>query len=129
MSLSGDYSVEGVSRDDLKAIELSVMWHSTGKGDEDFAVHYFDRWDLTRVASHPTRYAKSFRTVLPSSPLSYNGVIVKIAWCVRLRVFLTKGKEVVTEEHFQLGNVPSGRAVLPVPARAKGDEAPESTDD
>ena len=51
-------------------------------------------------------------TVLPASPLSYSGVIVKIRWCVRVRAFLRRGKEVLGERSFQLGDVPSVRAVV-----------------
>jgi hypothetical protein len=33
-------------------------------------------------------------------------VIVKICWCVRARVFLSRGKELYDELPFELGNVP-----------------------
>jgi hypothetical protein len=47
-----------------------------------------------------------FSTRLPNSPLSYDGRIVKIRWCVRVRVFLPRGVELVEDELFQLGCVP-----------------------
>jgi hypothetical protein len=50
------------------------------------------------------------RTRLPNSPLSYRGAILSIRWCVRLRLFLRRGREYVVEQPFTLGNVP---AVLP----------------
>jgi hypothetical protein len=51
--------------------------------------------------------------MLPNSPLSYDGVILRIRWCVRLRAFLTRGKQLVEQRTFRLGNVPVARAVLP----------------
>ena len=50
-----------------------------------------------------------FSTTLPASPLSYDGVIVKIRWCVRVRVFPRQGKEVVGELPFVLGEIGGGR--------------------
>jgi hypothetical protein len=44
--------------------------------------------------------------VLPASPLSYDGRIVKICWCVRLRLFPRQGPEVIDEAAFRLGEVP-----------------------
>ena len=41
MTLSGGYRVEWVEHENLDAIEVSVLWHSEGKGDEDLAVHEF----------------------------------------------------------------------------------------
>jgi hypothetical protein len=53
----------------------------------------------------------AFRTTLPMSPLSYDGVILKIRWCVRVRVFLTKGREYVAQTRFQLGNLPPAHLI------------------
>jgi hypothetical protein len=41
--------------------------------------------------------------------LSYDGRIVKIHWCVRVRVFQGWGRELVLEEPFTLGTVPPPR--------------------
>jgi hypothetical protein len=41
--------------------------------------------------------------------LSYEGQIVKIRWCVRVRAFLPPGKDVVGQKVFQLGDVPAVR--------------------
>jgi hypothetical protein len=125
-TLSGEYRIESVAPEEIKAIEVSVLWYTEGKGDEDLAVHSFwrisadngERLDLPR----PGR----FSTVLPRSPLSYRGILVRIRWCVRVRVFLTRGREVMGELAFRLGDVPAAR--LPVTAeRAAGNghgEAP-----
>lgn len=110
-SLAGEYRVNSVEPDEVKAIEVSVVWYTEGKGGEDLAVHDFRR--LSPEDSEwlePARPGR-FSTTLPNSPLSYNGVIVKIRWCVRVRAFLARGKEVLGELPFRLGDVPAARSV------------------
>lgn len=105
-TLSGEFFVDTPDPQEIKAVELSVLWHTEGKGDEDLAVHHFERIANDSGQDVDFRRTQQFRTVLPDSPLSYDGVIVQIFWCVRLRVFLRSGREVVAEQSFQLGMVP-----------------------
>jgi hypothetical protein len=109
--LSGEYRVESIERQDIKAVEVSVLWHTEGKGDEDLAVHDFRRLSVDGGDWIDPRYPGRFSTVLPKSPLSYEGVIVKLRWCVRVRVFVSRDKEVVGELPFRLGNVPAAKMV------------------
>ena len=105
-AISGQYRVETAEADQIRAIELSVLWYTTGKGDEDFSVHYFQRAAVEEqgvaLAGAPHRFAAA----LPKSPLSYDGVLLKITWCVRVRVFFRRGRDVVAEQPFQLGILP-----------------------
>jgi hypothetical protein len=110
--LSGHYSLEGVATRDVRAVELSVLWHTEGKGDEDMSVHFFERIDPSDDDSVDFRLPRRFSTVLPNSPLSYGGMIVKICWCVRARVFLARGRELSRDVAFQLGSVPDAAEVL-----------------
>jgi hypothetical protein len=102
--LSGRYLVEGGQVVGVRSVELSVLWYTAGKGEEDMAVHHFER--LVEEASRPLdlRVPRRFSTALPASPFSYDGSIVKVCWCVRLRVFLAQGQEAVVEAPFQLGD-------------------------
>jgi hypothetical protein len=109
-TLSGQFSLEGVSSNNVRAIELSVLWHTEGKGDEDMSVHFFERFDLASGEAFDFRQPRHFSTPLPNSPLSYSGLIVKIRWCVRVRVFLDRGKDLTLEVPFQLGTVPKPQA-------------------
>ena len=103
-SLTGTYEIRGMLPSEIKAVELSILWYTIGKGDEDMAVHEFQRratddgdWiDIRPVA---------FKTNLPLSPLSYDGLTMKICWCVRVRVFRHQGKELFAETPFSLGYV------------------------
>jgi hypothetical protein len=104
--LEGTYRIDRADLAEIKAVELSVLWYTEGKGDEDLGVHYFQRVALEEGQSLDLGLPQAFGTRLPNSPLSYDGRIVKIRWCVRVRVFLHRGKPLVCEEPFQLGSVP-----------------------
>ncbi len=108
-TLSGEYRLEYVPPDEVRAIEVSVLWYTEGKGDEDLAVHHFRRIAAEGAEAVDFRQPGHFSTVLPHSPLSYAGAILKIRWCVRVRVFLGRGKEIVGQRDFQLGAVPPVR--------------------
>ena len=110
--LSGEYWIRSSDDQTVRAVELSVLWYTEGKGDEDLAVHHFQRLECS--SDHPLDMTQpcSFRAVLPNSPLTYEGVLIKIRWCVRVRVFLGRGKEFFVEEPFQLGAVPSARDLV-----------------
>ena len=107
--LSGDYQVESLKWIEPTAVEISVLWHTEGQGDEDLAVHHFERIDTAAQPGIDFRRPQRFSTHLPASPLTYQGVIVKIRWCVRVRVFLPRGKELFGETSFQLGTLPAAR--------------------
>ncbi len=109
-TLSGEYRLESIRREEVRAVEVSILWHTDGKGDEDLAVHDFRRVSAEDGDRIDPRHASRFSTALPKSPLSYDGAIVRLRWCVRVRVFLTRDREVVGELPFRLGEVPAARA-------------------
>ncbi|MFM8954070.1 MAG: hypothetical protein ACKOOF_13580 [Planctomycetaceae bacterium] len=96
------YEVGGLEGDALRAVEHSVLWYTEGKGEEDLCVHFFERATKPDVTG-------SFAMTLPRSPLSYEGVIVKIRWCVRVRIFFHGGRDFVSEHVFDVGRVPPAR--------------------
>lgn len=113
--LSGEFRISPAEFDQIKAVELSVIWYTEGKGDEDVGLHYFKRYapDEEPLNLHTaTHFVTTER--LPPAPLSYEGLILKIRWCVRVRLFLPHGETLVHDEPFQLGHVP--KAQLPEPA-------------
>jgi hypothetical protein len=105
--LSGQFYGEGSQSTSLRAVELSVLWYTAGQGDEDFDVHYFQRFVDESARRLDLRRPRRFATLLPPSPLSYDGRIVKVCWCVRARLFPQQGPEAVVEVPFRLGNVTS----------------------
>ncbi len=108
-TLSGEYVFEPFPADEIRAVEVSVLWHTEGKGDTDMAVHDFRRVSSEDDGWIDPRRPGRFSTVLPNSPLSYEGAIVKLRWCVRVRAFLARGKDLVGEFPFRLGSVPAAR--------------------
>jgi hypothetical protein len=103
-TLSGEYSFLDLAAE-LKALEVSVLWYTEGKGDEDMAVHKFWRKDFDNGEIIDPKRPQRFDAVLPNSPLSYSGQIVKLRWCVRVRAFLHHGKELLAQKEFRLGDV------------------------
>jgi hypothetical protein len=111
-TLAGEYQIDAVDAAELDAVELSVLWYSEGKGDEDLGVHYFERrTSEDENEDAPLTELRSFSIPLPKSPLSYEGVLIKLRWCVRVRAFLKSGRNNFAELHFQLGAVPAARLV------------------
>ena len=104
--LSGQYWIKSIEPAHVKAVELSVLWHTVGKGDEDMAVHEFWRRDAEDGFPIDSGQPEHFETTLPNSPLSYEGRIIKLRWCVRVRAFPYRGKEIVGQKVFRLGDVP-----------------------
>jgi len=102
------YRVEVAPDERMRAVEHSVLWYTEGKGEEDLGIHFFER--ITERARFRSTVADGeFATHLPVSPLSYEGVIVKVRWCVRVRVFFEGGRDFVSEHVFELGHIPPAR--------------------
>ena len=115
--LSAGYRVGGVEPEAVRAVEASVAWYTEGKGEEDLGVHAFARLtdaDAVRAALE----GGVLETRLPPSPLSYEGVIVKIRWCVRVRVFHVGGRDFVSEHVFEVGAVPPASPPAPAASEA-----------
>ena len=108
--LTCEYQIDAVDPADIQAVEASILWHTEGKGEDDIGVHFFERRLPADAEDGDLRPMRRLRTRLPNSPLSYRGAIMSIQWCVRLRLFLRRGREFVVEQAFTLGSVP---AMLP----------------
>ncbi|MGL4941964.1 MAG: hypothetical protein ACRC46_02095 [Thermoguttaceae bacterium] len=119
-TLSGEYRLGHVGGNEIHAVELSVLWQTEGKGNDDMGVHMFTR-RVSRRGDWIDPYTISrFHTQLPETPLSYIGSIIKINWYVRVRLFLHSGEEVVEAQPFRLGNLPDVRLVKPANFRSIG---------
>ena len=106
-----EYQIDAVDPADIQAVEASVLWYTEGKGEDDLGVHFFERRLPADADDGDLRPMRRLRTRLPNSPLTYGGSILSIQWCVRLRLFLRRGREYAVEQPFTLGSVP---AMMPV---------------
>lgn len=110
-TISGSYYLSEARGSTVDAVEISVVWQTEGKGNEDCGVHAF--WRLSSQEGDwidPLQPGR-FSAVLPPSPLSYEGNLIKIRWRVRVRAFLANGKQLVDEASFRLGNLPDMRTL------------------
>jgi hypothetical protein len=109
--LSGEYRLDLEGQGEVQALEFSVLWNTEGKGDEDLGVHHFEERSARDHGSIDPAQVQRFAVPLPNSPLSYDGVIVKVLWRVRLRVRLAGVEERLAEAPFRLGRVAAAREV------------------
>lgn len=101
-TLTGGYRLTPWRESGLVAVELSVLWYTAGQGEEDFFVHHFERHRQANLPQRSDEAPNLFKTVLPVSPLSYDGQIVKVCWAVRLRGHFVGGRQRVVEAPFWL---------------------------
>lgn len=100
--LTASWRISRVALEEIQSLEVSVLWHTEGKGDEDLHVHQFLRVSEQKIRRAGILEDQSLKCVLPSTPLSYRGRLVSLCWCVRLRLYLNDGREIVTEQPFYL---------------------------
>lgn len=103
--LEFEYRLQRIDVDQIDHLELSVLWLTEGKGSEDFGVHLFENISRDQLSRLPLDTPRAVSTVLPTSPLSYEGRLFKIRWCVRLRLYLNDGTEITSEHPFYLGHL------------------------
>jgi hypothetical protein len=112
--LQGEFRIANCSGRALRAAECSILWYTVGKGDEDLHVHALERFELEDDRRSSAFCTRPFSFTLPPSPLSYDGVIVKVRWCVRVRAFLAGGQEIVSETPIVVGQTSSARLAEPI---------------
>jgi hypothetical protein len=100
-----EYRVVHVDHAAIVAVEASVVWVTEGKGSEDLGVHFFQRLTGNSLASIDWSIAQKVQCPLPMSPLSYEGKLLKISWCVRVRFYFSDGTELMAQQPFYLGSL------------------------
>ena len=103
--LEFEYCVRRIAPDLAERLEVSVVWRTEGKGTEDFGVHYFESVAGDQLREAIDRQANLVCTTLPAAPFSYEGQLMSIKWCIRLRLFMVDSRDISTEQAFYLGNL------------------------
>ena len=108
------YHVAGTGDAQVRMIERSALWYTEGKGEEDLGICFFER---ITDAEHlpPTQRQGEFAFRLPASPMTYEGTIVKIRWCVRVRLFFKGRRDFVSEHVFDVGELPPAMPLRQLP--------------
>jgi hypothetical protein len=112
-AISGRYCLNvSESTPPVLALEWSVIWATEGTGDEDLGVHATKLVEPEGFegVSKPDQW-RGFEAILPENPLSYDGLVVKVVWRVRVRAVVGKDPEWLGEVPFRLGNVDRARDV------------------
>jgi hypothetical protein len=99
------YQVDAIAADAIHSVETSILWITSGKGEEDMGIHEFHR-RLKDDDNLDLRSLHQFETFLPESPLSFGGTIVKLHWLARVRLLLQEGTSHTQDLSFQLGSLP-----------------------
>lgn len=105
--LAGVFVIPDELPADTTSVELSVLWHTSGKGTEDLGVIHYQGWTAADGTLEDRPNPCPFAVRLPPVPWTYDGVLVKIHWLVRVRVRFGRTGEVVREVPFTLS--PGGR--------------------
>lgn len=106
--VSGAFVLVGGPPPDADSVELSVLWHTSGKGTEDLGVIHYRGWALADGTLADLPNPGTFSVRLPNTPWSYDGTLVKINWVARVRVRYGTAGEVLAEAPFVLA--PRGRS-------------------
>jgi len=111
--LEFEYQLDAVEAAEVQAVEASVLWYTEGKGDEDLGVHYFERREPRDAEEGDLRALRRLAVPLPLAPLSYDGSILQVRWCVRVRLYLSDGKQISFDQPFRMGQVPAAVPIEP----------------
>lgn len=87
--------VYAVDDESVDRVELSLGYHTEGKGDEDRGVVWLEERDERRGVAD---------LVLPTTPVSYDGVLIKIRWLLRIRGFCGPEQLQPTEVEVAIGD-------------------------
>ncbi|MEO1530073.1 MAG: hypothetical protein AAFX06_32105, partial [Planctomycetota bacterium] len=77
-SLNAKWRVSRITLDSLTAIEISVIWYTEGKGDQDLHVHHFERLSESQIRRSGLADEQSLSCELPPTPLSYSGRLIRL---------------------------------------------------
>jgi hypothetical protein len=112
-AISGGYQLNvSETMPTVVALEWSILWSTEGSGDEDQGVHAQGVVEPEGFEGVPNPHQwREFESILPESPLSYDGLVVSILWRVRVRAVVGRDPDWISEVPFRLGNVERARPV------------------
>lgn len=97
----------------LRALELSLLWHTSGKGTRDVRVLHTHRID-----SPGSFGLDKLSFTLPPGPYSFSGKLISLIWALELTC--TPGDETVRQE---IVVSPTGREILLTSVPGQGQDS------
>jgi hypothetical protein len=98
--VSGAFVIPGGPPADAESVELSVLWHTSGKGTEDLGVVHYQGWKAADGTLAQMPNPCTFSAALPRTPWTYDGELIRIHWVARVRVRHGETGEVIREAPF-----------------------------
>jgi hypothetical protein len=95
-------NIEWVLERSVEALELRLIWFTSGKGDADVSIE-----DSQRFESPALSDSAPFRFVFPEAPYSFSGKLISLSWALELVVI--PGADAT---QFALTMSPTGEEVL-----------------
>ncbi len=111
-TLRGAYQLARADLNRVEEVEVTIGWHTEGDGLEARAVEHREV-HRPGDGSLDRNGSGKFSVILPASPLSYQGMLIKVCWTVQARASFS-GEQRNAEAPFQLGHV--ARVVADSPA-------------
>lgn len=84
--LEADIEVISDKPVECHGIEVSVGWHTEGRGDRNSETVYVEPFGVIMELSPDEPVKEFFSCRLPSQPWSYTGELINIVWAVRVKV-------------------------------------------
>jgi hypothetical protein len=100
-AVEGRYTVDA----DTVRTELSLIWHTEGKGTEHREVISLVEHGASQLQLTAGRLAGRFAMTLPAAPTSYEGQLIKIRWLVRVRRWTAGGQSEMADASLVVGGV------------------------
>jgi hypothetical protein len=102
--LRGRYALDRPTAPLATGVEVLVYWNTHGKGDEERAYQFRQRATADEGPLLDEQGGGSIAVRLPTSPVSYDGVLVKIVWYVEVRITFAGGADATAVATFRLGS-------------------------
>ncbi len=104
--LSGHFLAEGAVPWPVRSAELSILWYTAGQGEEDFAIHHFERFVDEPGRPLDLRLPRRFAATSAAEPAELRwpdreSLLVRAA----AESFPSRDRKLLRETAFRLGDV------------------------
>jgi hypothetical protein len=97
--VGGSVEVEADTNVECRHLEVRLIWHTEGRGDEDAAT--IEKIDIFQGRLGPGFPVRSdFRFTLPLEPWSYAGTYVNIIWAIEVNGDVPMARDLNHRERF-----------------------------